>query len=116
MAIIQCPRCKREISDRAGACSGCGRPVSQTVLESQHFNRQPLNVLDFQSNEINNYNKDNFEPKAGYAILGFLFPIVGLILYLVWQKEKPGPAKSAGKGALIGVIIGAILGALVPIF
>lgn len=42
----------------------------------------------------------------GWAVLGFFFPLIGLILFLVWKgaevtKKK---AKSAGKGALIGVI------------
>jgi hypothetical protein len=42
---------------------------------------------------------------TGYGILGFFIPIVGLILYLLWQTERPKAAKSAGKGALIGFVI-----------
>ena len=41
----------------------------------------------------------------GWAILGFFFPLVGLILYLVWKDSKPLSAKKASKGALIGVIV-----------
>ena len=41
-------------------------------------------------------------------VLGFLFPIIGLILYLVWKSERPLRAKSAGKGALIGFIVGIV--------
>ena len=44
----------------------------------------------------------------GWAVLGFIFPIVGLILYLVWGTTRPADANAAGKGALISVIIGAI--------
>lgn len=43
-------------------------------------------------------------PNAGFAVLSFFFPIVGLILYLVWMDQYPLKAKSCGKGALIGVI------------
>ena len=43
-------------------------------------------------------------PSGGAAALGFFFPMIGLILYLTWQKETPLKAKSAGKGALFGVI------------
>lgn len=42
---------------------------------------------------------------GGFAVLCFFFPIVGLILYLVWKDEKPLKAKSCGKGAIIGVIV-----------
>ena len=45
-------------------------------------------------------------PSAGFAVLGFFIPIVGLILFLVWHDTYPLRAKSAGKGALISVIIG----------
>ena len=41
---------------------------------------------------------------GGIATLGFFFPMVGLILYLVWKDQTPRRAHSAGKGALIGVI------------
>ncbi|MDR0850983.1 MAG: zinc-ribbon domain-containing protein [Clostridiales Family XIII bacterium] len=47
---------------------------------------------------------------GGYAVLGFFFPVVGLILFLVWKDAAfPLRARSAGKGALISVIIGAAL-------
>lgn len=29
MAMIQCPECGREISDKASACPGCGAPVQK---------------------------------------------------------------------------------------
>ncbi len=52
-----------------------------------------------------NFRPQNFDaPNAGFAVLSFFFPIVGLILYLVWNDQYPLKAKSCGKGALIGVI------------
>lgn len=55
----------------------------------------------------------------GWAVLGFFFPIVGLILFIVWRQSKPKCAKMSGIGALVGVgisiafsILGAILGVL----
>ncbi|MDR1560573.1 MAG: hypothetical protein LBS84_12950 [Clostridiales bacterium] len=47
-------------------------------------------------------------PSTGMAVLGFLIPIAGLILWLVWKDTKPLKAKSAGKGALVSVIIGVL--------
>lgn len=40
----------------------------------------------------------------GWAVLGFFFPIVGLILYIVWKDTKPLSARKAGMGALVSVI------------
>jgi hypothetical protein len=45
----------------------------------------------------------------GFAVLGFFFPLVGLILFLVWKDQYPLRSKSAGKGALIGVISEVVL-------
>jgi len=48
-------------------------------------------------------------PSFGFATLGFFFPVVGLILFLVWRDQTPLKSRSAGKGALIGVITGVVL-------
>ena len=48
-------------------------------------------------------------PSFGFAVLGFFFPVVGLILYLVWFDRLPYRARSAGKGALVGVISSVVL-------
>ena len=44
-------------------------------------------------------------PSGGFAVLGFFFPLIGLILYLVWKDELPQRAHSCGKGALVGVVV-----------
>ena len=49
--------------------------------------------------------KGNF----GWAVLGFFFPLIGLILFLVWKDTKYGDAKKAGVGALVGFIVGIIM-------
>ena len=54
-------------------------------------------------------------PSGGMAALGFFFPLVGFILYLVWKGQMPLKAKSAGKGALIGFIVGVALNVLLSI-
>lgn len=52
----------------------------------------------------------------GWAVLGFFFPIVGLILFLVWKTEKPVSAKQAGMGALASVISTVVLWILLIVF
>lgn len=45
----------------------------------------------------------------GWGVLGFFIPIVGLILFLVWNSTKPRNAKSAGIGALVSVILSVVI-------
>jgi len=51
-------------------------------------------------------------PSMGFAVLSFFFPLVGLILYLVWKDQFPMKARSCGGGALIAVIVSVALGVL----
>ena len=39
---------------------------------------------------------------------GFLWGLVGLILFLVWKDTKPRTGKAAGMGALVSVICGVV--------
>ena len=58
--------------------------------------------------ENDNKNKGNF----GWAVLGFFFPLVGFILFLVWNNTKKEDAKYAGIGALVGFIVPRLLGTI----
>ena len=55
------------------------------------------------------YPVERDESSFGYGVLSFLFPLVGLILYLVWHDTTPLKAKSCGLGAIIGFITGVVL-------
>lgn len=55
------------------------------------------------------YPVERDESSFGYGVLSFLFPLVGLILYLVWHDTTPLKAKSCGLGAIIGFITGIVL-------
>ena len=49
----------------------------------------------------NEEKKGNF----GWAVLGFFFPLIGLILFLVWKNNRKSDSKMAGMGALVSVIL-----------
>lgn len=43
MALIKCPECGREVSDKALSCPNCGYPISQDPLEwAMDFETYPL--------------------------------------------------------------------------
>ena len=88
---MHCKNCGKEVNERAAVCPNCGVPTDEKA---------------FSQNTV----KENDAPSAGFAVLGFLIPLVGLILYLVWKGTYPLKAKSCGKGALIGVIVEFVLG------
>ena len=41
MALIECPECKRAVSDRADACPGCGHPIATDAAGSANKSPAP---------------------------------------------------------------------------
>ena len=95
-----CSKCGKEVNEEAVVCVHCG-----CAIENK---KSPAAVA-------------GDAPNTGFAVLGFLIPLVGLILYLVNKDTAPLKAKSAGKGALIGFIVslvvsiiyGAVVGSII---
>lgn len=84
-----CANCGKEIDDHAVICVHCGVPVKGYSSTYSSTNDGPIGCL--------------------LGGLCFLFPILGLILYLVWIGTQPVKAKDAGKWALIGFVINIVL-------
>jgi uncharacterized membrane protein YvbJ len=82
-----CRNCGKEIPNDSLICNYCG--AHQTGAQ-----------------QVSNSNDG---PIGALGILCFLFPILGLILYLVWKDPMPIKAKGAGKAALWGFIVGIVL-------
>ena len=88
---MYCKNCGKIIDDSATYCINCGTKFD------------------------NNINETDDRSSFGFAILGFFIPIVGLILFLIYEGKKPKRAKSAGKGALIGFITKIVLSIILVI-
>lgn len=88
---MYCRNCGKRMDDSAVYCINCG--------------------TRFDSNNSETDDRSNF----AFAILGFFIPIVGLILFLIYEGKKPKRAKSAGKGALIGFITKTVLSIILAI-
>ena len=52
----------------------------------------------------------------GLWIIGFIIPIIGLIVYIVCHNSQPLKAKSAGMGALWGVLLPFALFMILTVF
>lgn len=107
-----CNNCGTKQLEGARFCEKCGAQLASDQAGQGYMGntpQRPQNVAPVQNNaawrDSGQYRNPYDAPSGGMAALGFFFPIVGLILYLVWKAEKPLRARSAGKGALIGVIV-----------
>ncbi len=87
---MYCRKCGSQVNERASACPYCGEPTRDYV-------------------PAQNQAQEEDSGSFGWALLGFLIPIVGLILYLVWKDSKPKCAKRAGKGALASFIVNVVV-------
>ena len=83
-----CQQCGSQLVDQAVVCPNCGCTVQEPI------------------------NQQEDKPSTGLNVLAFLFPLVGLILYLCFQKTTPVRAKAIGKWALDGFAVGAALSIL----
>ena len=84
---MYCKNCGKIIDDASSYCNYCGARIGDT---------SNTNIFEDSSS-------------FGFALLGFFIPVVGLILFLIYEGKKPKRAKSAGKGALIGFITRTVL-------
>ena len=85
--------------------------LDQGVITQEEFDAKKTQILTAPSQSqqpTGTVQQTEEESTFGWAVLGFFFPLIGLILYLVWKDTKPQASKSAGKGALIGVIVGVV--------
>ena len=62
MALINCPECKREISDRAKSCPHCGCPLEEMATSGEVRIKMPNNIVEgwvglFSSRSATVYNK-----------------------------------------------------------
>lgn len=94
---MYCKNCGCSLPDDATKCENCGAVLS----------------YGFEAGKTNPVKKEKGSVLLG--VLGFMFPLIGLILYLAMMHSEPKKAKSAGKGALTAFIIYLVFIAIVTI-
>ena len=88
-----CPHCGAPVTGTGKFCSVCGKPlVAETV--KPNYTQSTTYYPGLQPDV----------PSTGFNILAFFVPMVGLILYAIWNSQFPKKAKAIGKWALIGFI------------
>ena len=103
-----CTYCGTELTEEAGFCPNCGARAERTERSEKTY-ESTLAESVFTESEARFH-----ERSAGIAVLSFIFPIIGLILWAIWRDTKPSKATSAAKGALVSVCVGSpIIGLIV---
>lgn len=75
-----CTNCGKELNSNQAVCLDCGVAVRNTSST----------VVDDNGGFL-------------WGLLGFLVPLVGLVLWLIWRDERPNTARAVGIGALVQV-------------
>ena len=88
---MYCGNCGNVVNDDAYVCAHCGY-----VLREQ----APKLITPPDSSDL------------GIALLGFLNPLAGLLIWILYKNYKPLLAKSAIKGALIGFVVSVVVSVL----
>lgn len=83
-----CSHCGVQVFDEAVVCPNCGCAIASKDSS-----------LDL--------------PSTGLNILSFLIPLVGLILFIMYNDKFPMKAKAIGKWGIIGFIANVVLAAII---
>ena len=105
----RCMTCNNIVDDKSNFCSNCGSNYliyDNNTPQYQTYNPGAYYQYNNQQSNVST------TPPFLWGIIGFVVPIVGLILYLVWKDTNPNQAKAAGIGALIYACIVIAIGLL----
>ena len=123
--LAKCPHCGGVIKTIFNFNNG-EMPSSFTVSDQGSNNRNnllqgvnytlPSSGRAYESNVQNATSTQAQSAKeggtAGWGVLGFFFPLVGFILWLVWKDDRPARSRSAGIGCLVAVCLSVFGGIL----
>jgi uncharacterized membrane protein YvbJ len=100
---MYCSKCGKEIPDTAVFCPECGNPTNPIDKQQLNYNQPAMQD----------------DPSTLANVASCCFPIVGLVLYLVWKDSKPRSASSVCRwtiGGFVAFVVVYILAALIGAF
>ena len=117
--MTTCMYCGNQIADGLKFCTSCGAALPVEALQTQ----TPVDAGVQQAYAQPSYEQPVQQPyqqyqdaadpndsgSIGWGVLGFLIPIVGIILYFVWMNSKPKSAQVALIGAVTSIALGVVL-------
>ena len=108
-----CKKCGNAIDGNAIFCSSCGARVNG---DEPRVNQNPYGSFNNPYGGYGGYGYPVYDTREStpVLILSFIFWQIGILLWLLWRRTRPGKARSASKGALAYAsvsmpILGAVL-------
>lgn len=98
-----CKKCGYSIPDGAKFCEYCG-------WDQDKDSELAPGVKISENKHVSKKAEEN---ATGYGFLGFLFPLIGIILGLAWKNDHPKKSENLIQGAIAGIIIGVVLGIII---
>jgi len=103
----RCSYCGTTMTDKDRFCPGCGKTINYVPTYSGY----PAIIKQKPSCPVPpNAILDSGSP--WWAIFGYFFTLIGIVLYFAWRKDRPKNAKSVGIGVLAAFIMFAVVIAL----
>lgn len=109
---MYCKNCGGEVPHNAKFCPYCGTECGDNYFDEPPVascEREAVDPVD--NGRIYGYEEPKRTDEASdtgrfaWAVLGFFFPVVGLVLYFVMRKNKPRTAKKTLIGAIVGFAV-----------
>jgi uncharacterized membrane protein YvbJ len=94
--VKYCKNCGNQVDDLATVCPYCRENPDVAKAGNGFYNQSAYDP---------NYGNAPSKPETLVCILSFLFPIVGIIYYIVKHKEEPIASKAYLKWAIISIVI-----------
>ena len=101
MALIPCPECGREISDKAVACPHCGLPLPKPKTEAiSPATPKPATRQSTPGGSTQNSRSAIRESSAGgCGCLTLIWGVLVLIFVMLWRDQMVGPGAKNNDGA-----------------
>lgn len=99
---MKCPNCGAKVYSNERYCSYCHSEMIRSSDNKQIDSSYQEKYDPTHGQTSSSSTKD--DGSLMWGILGFFFPLIGLILFFLWNTSRPKSAQKAILGALLGFI------------
>ena len=103
--IDYCRKCGDKVAGSDAICSTCGFDVTDGHNFCQYCRNGTIEGQIKCTECGSTLLLPQMKPNQLFGVLGFILPVVGLIIYVFMHDSNPGKAKSALNGASLSFII-----------
>lgn len=91
MALMECPECGRQVSDKAISCPGCGFPIREYIAEQENYG-DDTDLSQVQMQHIENVMKleaaedilhNSINDHLSSVVISVILGAIGLLLLIV---------------------------------